>query len=135
MTRLPDIRQQQSHQCGVALAQAVCVAFGVTCPRVVCSAKWGVQAADLADALDGAGLVAQAGRMDAGDLRHHLRRGRVVCCVVPVGDVGHWVGVWRAGPRWVWYHDPDRGPSREDYTRFRKRWERFGQWSVAAGLS
>lgn len=133
MPSLPDIRQQSAIGCGVALARSVCRAFGVRYRRVCCSARYGTLARDLADSFNRAGLKAVVGDMDTDDVRHHLKRGRVVCCVVPCEGTGHWVGVWDWSRGKVRYHDPLRGPVCESAEQFVGRWEGRGEWSVAVG--
>lgn len=134
MPPLPDVRQEYRYTCGVALAESVTRHFRKRMPAVRCSTRNGTSFPALAAAFRAAGLRVQYGQMDGADLRYHLSRGRVVCCVVPApGGEGHWVGVWSASRGKVQYHDPDAGPCKSPLDAFLVSWRRRGAWGLAVG--
>lgn len=125
-----DVRQRYSYDCGPAAVRAACGAFGRRTPKVRCGRRDGTPTPNVEDALRRARLLPSP---DLADLRHHLRRGRLVLCAVPVDHDDHWVVVYSAGRRWVKLHDPSSGPCQKSVSEFLTLWTKAGRVAVAVG--
>ena len=134
MPRVVDCRQSYSYDCGRAIVIAACLTFGRKPVVVTSSRRDGTSPRRVIEALKSAGLTTQAGTMDEVDLRHHLRRGRIVLCLVPVDSDTHWVAVWRVRGGRVSIHDPATGPVDESMGQFLRRWKKAGCYGLAVGL-
>jgi ABC-type bacteriocin/lantibiotic exporter with double-glycine peptidase domain len=75
------------------------------------------------------GLRVQSGEMTPADLTHHTRAGRPVAALVQLAGGGHWVTVWCADAKAVYWHCPIAGLRSDSPARFRRLWwdwDRFG---------
>lgn len=145
MLELPDIRQSADYDCGCAAVDTALRFFGVrTCAAVLDLATPidGTSPAAIEGAFRRAGLAVQSGRMDVGDLKYHVSRGRPVLCPVALYG-GHWVVVRgaSAGRRGrVYFHCPACGPQWLATSQWESNWRDttraghdFDAWGIAVG--
>ena len=75
-------------------------------------------------ALVNQGRSVASGQWELEDLRHFTKTGRRVICAITTNDgYQHWVVVWKATRRAVFYMDPWEARNKsEDAERFNSRW-------------
>ena len=115
---LPDVRQEQSWDCGLAAVQAVCQFFAIDpqdrdgiLAALGSTPEAGTSPAEILAFFSRVGLVTTAaGEMTVADLHRCFADGQPVLCPVRVeGRVGHWVVVIGVGLGQVFIQDPAAG--------------------------
>jgi ABC-type bacteriocin/lantibiotic exporter with double-glycine peptidase domain len=140
LLELPDVRQENGHDCGEAAACCVARFFGTALlTRSLASPEDGTHPSALETVFRRAGFAVQAGTMTLADLKHHVAQGRpVLCCVAQHG--GHWVVVRGVGRGKVYYQCPVDGPLSMRAAEFASQWadvtragHEFARWGIAVG--
>lgn len=131
---LPDIRSGRVWwACGATAAEIVCRSLGIERTRgevrlaLPPDPHRGTPPERLVGFFKGQGLRGAAGTMEVEDLRHYTReRCPVVCPVQTADGWGHYVVVYRADRRRVYYQDPETGPVAESVRSFLSGWIDYG---------
>lgn len=137
--QLPDIRQSDGYDCGMAVRDAVLTHHGRATDGLHFTATaYDGTSPDLIElSLREAGLPVLAGQMDIPLLRYLTGVGRPVIC--PVSDFGgHWIAVVGVTAHRVLIHCPLRGAHSYKKADFNDRWHdttrrahTYDHWGIA----
>ena len=145
MIKLPDIRQQSDHDCGLTVARVLLRFLGrrptaQQLSGLACDPVDGTDPRNMETFLRQIGLRVQAGSFTVENLDWLTSSGRpVVCLTTPAHGIGHYVVVAGIDGQTIHYQCPTEGPSRSGLRTWLKCWrevDRLGatyhQWGISA---
>jgi predicted double-glycine peptidase len=139
---IPDIRQDNDHDCGQAAAIAALRYLGITkrIPSGLCNPVQGMAPDTIEAVFRSFGLAVLSGEMREEDLRHLTHTGRPVLCPITTTAGGHWVVVRGVARGKVLYHCPTHGPSSLPMASWLAGWvdssragHTFTRWGICPG--
>lgn len=127
MLVLPDMRQRFDYDCGAAATKTVLCYYGLktgtyTLAPLATNPIDGTDPRAIEATLRRSGLKVISGEMDLEDLKHHIKLGRPVICIIQLDNVGHYVVVGSIKFGQVHFNDPINGPSKNNLATFKERW-------------
>ena len=143
MPEHPDVRQNNSFDCGPAVVLSVCRYWGVPASfnRVVqqvgCTSIDGTDPRSIESFFRNSGFYVCSGSMTIDDLKHSVKLGRSVIALIQYG-VGHWVAINKLFRKLVIFQDPWEGLRSEKVDDFDRLWhdvDRFGTVYDHFGIS
>lgn len=125
--KLPDIRQDGSHDCGLAACRIIARRYrrrwsAELAARLGTSPIDGTDPRAIESTLRYAGYGVIAGEMTIADLRYQTELKRPVICLITRNNVGHYVVVRRVDCRNIYLQCPADGPIVEGKTKFMGSW-------------
>lgn len=129
LLNIPDIRQTEGHTCGDAAALCVLSFHNIAASFRLATKQQGADPVSIESKLRQLGMNVVAGELSIGDLSHYCKSGRPVICLVhwPDGDDSHYVTVKGVSKGYVYFQDPESGPSKCKISEFQSAWEAIGR--------
>jgi len=119
---LPDVRQTQDFDCGIAALRCLFQYWERPLPHIPCTPHEGTHPATILAVLNNAGFRVLSGQADIPILKSLVKLGYPVITLIRQEGVGHYVVVSDIHRGKVYYQDPLNGPVSSKVTDFVEIW-------------